>query len=123
VYSSYLEESERFLANRRPAEELAAGEDPSLLVLMQDVLKVAAVNHRMGAEEVEEIHVDDVDDNVDGEDGDGENDELMKLACELSLKMFEQRDGRNEVCSLQTNIECLCLCVTPAAYLLIVPPC
>jgi len=115
VYRSYLEEEERFLADRRLAEELAAGEDPSLLELMEDVLEVAAINHRMGAEEVEEIHVDDVDDNVDGEDGDGENDELMKLACELSLKMFEQEKRRNEVCSsVQTNIECLVSVLHPS---------
>ena len=112
VYRSYLEESEQFLADRRLAEALAAGEEPSLLELMEDVLEVTRINHRRGAGEVEEIYIDDDDDDdddvddvhvkdVDDGDCDEEIDVDIKLACELSLKMFEEEKRRSEVCSMK----------------------
>ncbi|KAF8454496.1 hypothetical protein BGX38DRAFT_1171946 [Terfezia claveryi] len=91
VYRSYLEESERFLADRRIAEELAAGEEPTLMELMGNVLE--ATNPKTSANEVAEI---DEEDDADDVDVDADIDEQMKLACELSLKMFEEEKRRNE---------------------------
>ncbi|KAF8416032.1 hypothetical protein EV426DRAFT_721987 [Tirmania nivea] len=94
VYKSYLKDSERFFADRRLAEALAAGEDPRLVELMEEALEGdGKVTRKAGGEEVLEID-DDCDEDAGG-NSDMELDEQMKLACELSLKMFEQEKLRN----------------------------
>ena len=123
VYRGYLEESERFLADRRLAEELAAKQEPSLMELMENVLKTEArLNRLLKAKEMGKIDDDDDDGgseyksfgedaDVDGgseyesyvEDVDVELDEQIKLACELSLKYFEEEKRRSEVCSTAWN--------------------
>jgi len=103
VYRSYLEESEQFLADRRLAEELAVSGEPSLIELMEDVLEeVGRVNRKPGTKKVEEIDGDDDDD-----DGDDDEDPDMRIACALSLKMFEEEKRWKEVCSPTSAVSVL----------------
>lgn len=130
LYRSYLAETERFLADRKLAEELAAGvenwdDHDGETVSDWGIVGVTEVDD--GETEVDDDGVTEVDD--DGETvsdwrgvgvtevdvrleveeareavegnldvADAEFEEQMKLACELSLKTFEEEKYNNEVC-------------------------